>query len=194
MIIKTNKVRRYKAGYEIRYEDWQRTKSDEPTAMVAAYTPKGDYIGDSKFAKRLVTGRGIHPEKSNPDHSVCSIGYSVKDGKWYGWSHRAIFGFEVGSTCKRGDCNYRPKNKTDLLKGIVEFWSSEDRINVKGKHTKEGVAVSWTYSNDIPNESLRSQIGGCTEEYPDSYGKGEWTAKTTEDARKMAIDFSEGVS
>ena len=66
MIIKTNKVRRYKAGFEIRHEDWKMTKSDEPTAMVAAYTPKGDYIGDAKFAKRLVAGRGIQPEVPTP--------------------------------------------------------------------------------------------------------------------------------
>ena len=76
----------------------------------------------------------------------------------------------------------------------VEFWSSDQRINVKGKHTKEGVQLSWTYADDVPNESLRSQIGGYMEDYPDSYGKGQWTAETTEDARQMAIDFAEGVS
>jgi hypothetical protein len=42
--------------------------------------------------------------------SVCCIGFSSKDGKWYGWSHRAIFGFKIGSTCKKGDCHYTPKS------------------------------------------------------------------------------------
>jgi len=25
-----------------------------------------------------------------------SLGFSEKDEKWYGWSHRAIFGFKIG--------------------------------------------------------------------------------------------------
>lgn len=33
-----------------------------------------------------------------------SIGFSEKEQKWYGWSHRAMFGFEVGHKCKDGDC------------------------------------------------------------------------------------------
>ena len=32
------------------------------------------------------------------------------------------------------------------------------------------------------------------EKYPDKWGKGEWVAKTMEDAKQMAIDFSDGVS
>jgi len=61
------------------------------------------------------------------------VGYSKKEHKWFGWSHRAAYGFDVGSTCKDGDCHY-------------------------------------------------------TEE------RGEWAAKTMDDARQMAIDFCKGVS
>lgn len=35
-------------------------------------------------------------EKKNSDSSVSTIGFSPKDKKWYGWSHRAIYGFKVG--------------------------------------------------------------------------------------------------
>lgn len=38
----------------------------------------------------------IEPEKADPSHSVCSIGKSKKNGKWYGWSHRAYGGFGKG--------------------------------------------------------------------------------------------------
>ena len=31
------------------------------------------------------------------------IGFSEKEQKWYGWSHRAIYGFKVGDKCKDGD-------------------------------------------------------------------------------------------
>jgi len=77
--------------------------------MRAAYTPNGDYIGSAQDGRTLVASMGIQPQKTSPEHCVCSVGYSIKDGKWYGWSHRAIFGFKVGSTCKEGDCHYVPE-------------------------------------------------------------------------------------
>ena len=33
-----------------------------------------------------------------------NVGFSEKEKKWYGWSHRAIFGFGIGSEVKEGDC------------------------------------------------------------------------------------------
>ena len=45
---------------------------------------------------KLLTKLGIKSEKASPSHSACSIGKSEKDGKWYGWSHRAIAGFGIG--------------------------------------------------------------------------------------------------
>lgn len=41
-----------------------------------------------------------------------SIGFSEKEQKWYGWSHRAIYGFGIGSKVKKGDCGYKGKEKT----------------------------------------------------------------------------------
>jgi len=38
-----------------------------------------------------------------------SIGFSEKEQKWYGWSHRAIYGFGIGSKVKKGDCGYKGK-------------------------------------------------------------------------------------
>lgn len=38
----------------------------------------------------------ITPEKKRPDVEVASIGKSAKNGKWYGWSHRAMYGFKPG--------------------------------------------------------------------------------------------------
>ena len=38
----------------------------------------------------------IAPEKSDPGDDVASIGKSAKDGKWYGYSHRAYSGFGKG--------------------------------------------------------------------------------------------------
>jgi hypothetical protein len=76
----------------------------------STYNPNGDYIGEPKMAKMLAD-KGIIPEKSKKDHCVCSIGYSPKDKKWYGWSHRAIYGFKPGYKVKKDDSgldNWKP--------------------------------------------------------------------------------------
>ena len=92
-------------GYDVeeRVIDGSQYGSKDITFKVAL-TPTGDYIGDQRFAHRICKRRGIIPEKASPFHNVCSIGYCPKENKWYGWSHRAIFGFGVGSVVKEGDC------------------------------------------------------------------------------------------
>ncbi len=118
-------IRKYKAGYEVREELGQTNfeaipmtepitddlqelidciTSKEHVIVKSAYTPNGDYIGTSKWAHYLISKHGIKPEKANPTHNVCSIGFCEKEQKWYGWSHRAIFGFGIGSEVKEGDC------------------------------------------------------------------------------------------
>lgn len=118
-------IRRYKAGYEVREEfhdvsfkaevlsggdnkdvdDLLRCLNTETTVAVkSAYTPTGDYIGSKRRAHFLCAKKGIKPEKVNPSRNVCSIGFCEAEQKWYGWSHRAIFGFGIGSTVKEGDC------------------------------------------------------------------------------------------
>lgn len=129
-VTKVLSVRRFKCGYEVRREMWDHGDVDE-TEMCTAYTPSGDYIGDPKDAYRLVHERGIQPQprKRKKTPSVCSIGYSVKDGKWYGWSHRAIYGFKVGSKVKKGNCGYRGKEwaaetTADAKKMAMDFAES----------------------------------------------------------------------
>ena len=54
------------------------------------------------------------------------------------------------------------------------------------------IHVSWNYTDKVSNEKLRGAISGVDVSY--ELGRGEWVAKTMEDAKQMAIDFSEGVS
>jgi hypothetical protein len=82
------------------------------------YTKSGDYIGDEKTAKILCDKYGISPEKSSSDHCVCSIGYSEKNKKWYGWSHRAICGFGIGDKFSKVEDD--DNNKTKLIKNMEE--------------------------------------------------------------------------
>ncbi|WP_138438568.1 hypothetical protein [Marinobacter alexandrii] len=123
-----------------------------------------------------------------------TIGFNPKEQKWYGWSHRAIFGFGIGSTCKRGDCHYRTTDKEDFLKDCIRFWTEDLHENVRAEHCKNYVLVEWEYSMDTPNESLRGHIGSVRCPYPEVWGRGEWVATTLHDARQMAIDFAESVS
>lgn len=72
--------------------------------MYSFYNTNGQYIGRVEDFTRLVVVKGIVPETNDDNDAVCSIGKSLRDGKWYGWSHRAICGFQVGDTVKEGDC------------------------------------------------------------------------------------------
>lgn len=76
---------------------------DKPIEMYVFYNKDGKYIGNINDFKGLVIERGIEPETYD-ENKVCSIGKSTKDGKWYGWSHRAIYGFKIGDKIKKGDC------------------------------------------------------------------------------------------
>ena len=39
---------------------------------------------------------GIVSQKAKSSHQSHSIGFSEKEKKWYGWSHRAMVGFGIG--------------------------------------------------------------------------------------------------
>ncbi len=144
------KTRRYKAGYEVRLElhDGKEYGCDDFECR-SAYTHAGDYIGNPKDAFYLCRTRGIKPEKAEGDHNTCSIGFSEKEQKWFGWSHRAIYGFQPGHVVKEGDCA-----------------AEEDLIE--------------EYLKDHPEERRALPVG--------------FTAKTMDDARKMAIAFAASVS
>lgn len=103
-------VRYYKAGYEIRTEQ-VAMQDEKPVTMKSAYTPEGHYIGSSRWAYRLIVKRGIKPEPRTPASPesnggrgrTCSIGFCEHEQKWYGWSHRAICGFEIGDSVSSDD-------------------------------------------------------------------------------------------
>ena len=123
------------------------------------------------------------------------VGFSPKDNKWYGWSHRAIYGFEIGSTCKKGDCHYFAGDVEGEIEAAVLFWSDEDKREVTARKIKEGVIlVEWTYTDDTPNESMRGKISSVEWNYNTDFGRGEWVAATMADAKQMATDFNKGVS
>lgn len=122
--VKVLKVRKYKAGYEIRTELVDAGFGDKPLEMKNAYTPSGQCIGDTRFAYRLCKKMGIAPEYRKPTSNVCSIGYNEKENKWYGWSHRAIAGFGIGD--RIFEENYGDENTLFVNHGHVPIINMED--------------------------------------------------------------------
>lgn len=66
---------------------------------------------------------GIVPEKISPDSKVNQIGFSEKEQKWYGWSHRAIYGFKIGDKSGPGKVGYELLKKEN---GPLEAKTIED--------------------------------------------------------------------
>lgn len=100
-VLSTKKVEA--GGYEVRKELVKFEQDKETVTLYSAYNLAGKYIGTAKDAARLWNKWGIKPETIDPDDDTCSIGFSEKNQKWYGWSHRAIHGFGVGDQVEEGD-------------------------------------------------------------------------------------------
>lgn len=106
------------------------SSKDEPTSLTYAVSKiDGCYIGDEKTAKMLAE-KGIAPERADDGYDVCSIGYSEKERKWYGWSHRAIQGFGIGDSAETlspwGSTSSNKKIETDeeAKKAAIDFADS----------------------------------------------------------------------
>jgi len=199
MEIETISVRRFKAGYEIRKEIVSMDGC-KPFERKSAYTPDGVYIGTSRWAHRLCVARGIVPQKRADDSNVCSIGFCEREQKWYGWSHRAMFGFGVGSTVVRGDCGYRAATPEELKAEITTpdeggwSWMKPAEVEI----VDGGVRLNHKMMNHTTEDPVTGELGGWVPA-PDSVqtiecGRGEWTAETLTEAKRMACDFAEGVS
>lgn len=191
----------------------------EDVVLETAFTwPDLYYIGDRKTAYFLCAKKGIKPQPINPikkeeentaqkakdllngiemkiPYQICSIGFCEKEQKWYGWSHRAIYGFGIGSRVRKGDVAYQPVDKYDLAEEMVKFWAKDDdsskyeiEYDVPDPHGDfKGIGVLIKYGKKDMNSTF-------WEPYPEKWGPGEWEAKTLEDAKKMAIAFAEDVA
>lgn len=188
-----------------------KTETFHGTPMTSAYAPDGGYIGTEEFAKNM-EARGIQPELREPTNNVCSIGFCDKEQKWYGWSHRAIYGFGIGSKVAKGDCAYVGATPEDLIEDRVNFFGDiskekaditraecqilADRIGIRVLHAPLIIpmveSLDEAFEPDGPTPTLVDlhkdavSIIKC--------GRGEWEAATLDDAKQMAKDFAESVS
>jgi len=191
--------RNYKAGYRvIEAVIGGERHGGTDTTLKFAVNHDGQYIGDPKTAHYLCKKRGIKPELSSPDHKTCSIGFCETEQKWYGWSHRARYGFGIGSTCEKGDCGYRPATPQEIFDEMTtpddDGWAWQKPENVE--LLSNGVRVTVGTVKVVGENDDGSLITAPAEDdhFEVECGRGEWTANTLEDAKQMAIDFANGVS
>lgn len=86
--------------YDVR---WESCHDDKMWHSVYSRVD-GGYVGRPEDAYRLLQQGLRSIQKSRSEDKVCSIGYNPSEIKWYGWSHRAMYGFGIGDVVKKGDC------------------------------------------------------------------------------------------
>ena len=107
--VEVKSIKKHESGlFNIHEEIW-RFGTGKPSPMTVIRSFQGNYICTEDELPRFgFVERGITPQPTNDEdvgtHAVCAIGFSRKHNKWFGWSHRAIYGFGVGDVIKEGDC------------------------------------------------------------------------------------------
>lgn len=168
--------------------------------MTSGFNAHGHYIGGEKHTRYLVEEKGIAPEVAKPSDRVCSVGFCKAEQKWYGWSHRAIFGFGIGTTIKRGDLAYRAPTPEAYGQQMLDFFLDDEKWHRDRSYRPSvdadgvrGVLLEAVYTDAVPNERLRGTKYELFRPYPVSFGRGEWVVETMEDARQAACDFADAV-
>ena len=103
---RVTKITSYLPNSPYNTKHWTQEEMEKECTKFTYYLSNvdGGYIGSDEDYNFLVEQRGlILIQKSNPSHTACSIGYSPKENKWYGWSHRALYGFGIGDIVSKGD-------------------------------------------------------------------------------------------
>lgn len=197
-------LRTYAAGYEVHLVELGFGFEMEPVYVQTAFTPDGKYIGSPRDAHWLVYKHGIAPEYRTPTSTVCSIGFSAREQKWYGWSHRAMFGFGIGHTVTPDSVAYVPSTREEYIAERLAWHTlTQEKANVtarvvdSGPEEDQGIFIEFDVVGPCvrAGESIGDRVGII---YPldraGGYGRGTWTAATLDDARIMACDFAEDIS
>jgi hypothetical protein len=203
-VLRTDKVVSFK-HYDVRHEVWVIYPGDEEHIVISAYSKQGYYVGAKKDADRLIKKYGIvHFQQRTEESAAVTIGYSHLKKKWYGWSHRAIFGFKPGSKCKKGNSHYLPATYSDAFQKCdhrhgPRCWAKGhiERVIAPLRYPTYGGNAIVGFEDQIASTFAVKEgtdCSCCAKNCPLTFGKGEWTAETWVDAKQMAIDFAKSVS
>ncbi len=83
--------------FDVWEEEWDLGNAEhfENAKDIAVRNKQGDYAGPKEVVN-LFEKFGIAPELIEDDSDVCTIGWSEREQKYYGWSHRTAVGFGMG--------------------------------------------------------------------------------------------------
>jgi len=186
--------------------------------MISAFSyPNLEYIGSPETAQWICIEKGVYPQSIEwpyyipfrevskkqtilnslsdvlPHYylaNVCTIGWSEITKSWFGWSHRAMKGFTIGSKITKGHLGYRPSTNQEVLGDAISYYRKNNKIQSVNSNT----IVDGQPDFEIIYESKQTKsVGSYKEIYPE-LGHGEWIAESYEDAKEMAIDFAQDVS
>jgi hypothetical protein len=76
------------------------------------------------------------------------FGKSEADGKWYGWSHRAIYGFGVGDEVK-GDSSGKKVTYDKLPNGDLDWDNGKYEPDFIIKNDKQAREVAITFAKNV---------------------------------------------
>ncbi len=88
----------------------------------------------------------IKSQKKDPKHSAYSFGKSEADGKWYGWSHRALAGFKAGDKVA-GDSEGKKQTAPKDPETGTSDWDNvkfEDDFTIKNDDHARQVAIQFS--------------------------------------------------
>ena len=90
----------------------------------------------------------IKGEKRQSGHDNDSIGKSEADGKWYGWSHRAVYGFKAGDKIT-GDSGGKKVEYTKLSNGENDWDNGKYEADFTIKNDAHAKEVATTFADSV---------------------------------------------
>lgn len=198
-------------GNILQVENVTAFESEPMTLLFVAYNPEGNYIGNAEQLQMLFERGIVEQIQPYAGSGCCSIGFAPTENKWYGWSHRTICGFGIGSNVEFGDCAFEPNTPEVHELCLKNFWDHGvertvkrgDRFrqlttrleNVRHNVTIEGV-VGMQYDHITRSATETETLESLDDfsPYPVPWGRGAWTAQTLDDAKEMASAYASSVS
>jgi len=151
------------------------------TSLLNCYSKQdGSYVGPVDDAyKKIRLGMVKFYKRDDSFNSAC-IG-ETENLSYFGFNHRGICEFKIGSKVTKGDIGYHANNIEDYIEDLKNFWDY-DSISVEGDKmfcSKKDNSIEEMPAPDLELLKLN---------------RGEWEAITLNDARVMAGEFARGLN
>lgn len=94
-------------------------EADATTVMTSIFNKQGDYAGAAEDMREIFDKHAIAPELKDEDSGVCCIGWSEREQRYYGWSHRAVHGYAKGDASFDG--SHFIEDRSDARRSACAF-------------------------------------------------------------------------